>query len=345
MVKPWLVSQTDTLVGGIVIIAIISLVVSFCGYKVLNWFERVAWFPVLLAYLVALGVSGKRLSNPPSEPATAAGILSFASTIAGYTLTYAPLSSDFTTYYHPSVSSWRIFTYSMLGLVLPIVSAQILGAACAVSAPFNPSWESGYTGGNVGGLLSAILAPAGTFGKILVVLLALNVTANNGGALYSATLNFQTAIPWLVILPRYAMAIIATAVMIPISLVGAHKFYDALTNFLSVLGYWAGMFCAVVMVEHVVFHHGLFASYDLRYWNSPRQLPTGVSALISCILACGLIVPSMNQTWWVGPIGKKAGDIGFELAFFGTGLIYLGARKVELLITKSKFETKETTEM
>lgn len=78
--------------------------VSFCGYRVLNWYERLAWIPVLIGYLVALGVGGKHLHNqPPAEQATAQAILSFAATIAGFVITYCPLGSDFTIYYKSSV--------------------------------------------------------------------------------------------------------------------------------------------------------------------------------------------------------------------------------------------------
>lgn len=90
----------------------------------------------------------------------------------------------------------------------------MLGAAFAVAAPFNPSWEAGYAGGNVGGLLSAVLSPVGAFGKILVVLLALNLTANIAATFYSVTLNFQIAIPWLVVVPRYVLAVMATAMYV-----------------------------------------------------------------------------------------------------------------------------------
>ena len=65
------------------------------------WFERIIWFPVLVAFVVALGVSGKHLTSPPSESATVQAILSFAGVIAGFTITYAPLGSDFTMYYTP----------------------------------------------------------------------------------------------------------------------------------------------------------------------------------------------------------------------------------------------------
>jgi purine-cytosine permease-like protein len=79
--------------------------ISFCGYKVLNRYERLAWVPVLVVFIIALGVGGKHLTNPPPvQPATAPVILSFASTIAGFVITYSPLSSDFTSYFQPDVS-------------------------------------------------------------------------------------------------------------------------------------------------------------------------------------------------------------------------------------------------
>jgi purine-cytosine permease-like protein len=116
------------------------LQISFCGYKILNWYERLAWLPVLIVFVVALGVGGKHLVDPPpAEPATAAVVLSFASTIAGFVITYAPLSSDFTSYFYPGVSryatpststyltnrrySTKIFLYSYIGFLLPIVSS------------------------------------------------------------------------------------------------------------------------------------------------------------------------------------------------------------------------------
>lgn len=77
------------------------------------WFERIIWFPVLIAFVVALGVSGKHLTSQPAVPATVQGILSFAGVIAGFTITYSPLSSDFTAYLSPDgprlyyLSRWR----------------------------------------------------------------------------------------------------------------------------------------------------------------------------------------------------------------------------------------------
>ncbi|CAL1709092.1 unnamed protein product [Somion occarium] len=316
---------------GIVIISVISLLVSFCGYRVLNWYERIAWIPVLVVYVVALGLGGKHLSNqPPTEPASAPAILSFASVIAGFVITFSPLSSDFTTYYVPSVSPWKLFCYSYLGFNIPIITIQCLGAAVVLAAPSVPAWNEGYENGNVGGLLEAMLHPVGGFGKFLTVLMALSVTANVSPTLYSFGLSFQIFMPFLVVVPRYLFSLLAIAIIIPLSIVGQHKFYDTLTNFLGLIGYWASAFGAIILMEHFVIRRGDFSSYDLRYWNNPRKLPTGLAALGACALACGLIVPSMDQVWFVGPIAKKTGDIGFELAFFATALFYIPLRYIEL---------------
>jgi len=65
----------------------------------INRYERFAWIPILIAFLVAIGTGGKHLSNPvPLPSATGPLVLSFGAAIAGFTITYSPLSSDFTCY-------------------------------------------------------------------------------------------------------------------------------------------------------------------------------------------------------------------------------------------------------
>ena len=43
----------------------------------------------------------------------------------------------------------------------------------------NQDWADAYTNGSVGGLIGAVLAPAGGFGKFCLVLLAFSIVANN----------------------------------------------------------------------------------------------------------------------------------------------------------------------
>lgn len=100
-------SGTITPNVGIVVISILSLIVSFAGFKVLHIFETFAFIPALISIIIAAGVGGSRLKQQkePAAPATAADILSFGMIIAGYQIPWAALSSDLTTYFDPKVPS------------------------------------------------------------------------------------------------------------------------------------------------------------------------------------------------------------------------------------------------
>ncbi|KAH9840946.1 uncharacterized protein C8Q71DRAFT_854794 [Rhodofomes roseus] len=209
---------------------------------------------------------------------------------------YQP-DGDYTSYYTPDVPAWKVFTYTYLGLNVPIILLQCLGASFAVAASTVPAWNNGYNNGN--------------FGKFLTVMLALSATGNIAITLYSFCVSFQVFIPQAMYVPRYFFSVLAIAIIIPLSIVGQHKFYDALSNFLGLIGYWSTAFCAVVI-------------------NDYRRLPLGLAAIGACLLACSLIVPSMDQVWFVGPFAKTTGDIAFELAFVATALFYVPLRLVEL---------------
>lgn len=91
---------------GIVIIALLSLGVSFCGFHVLHMYERWAWVPAVIALVIATGCGGNHLKDQaPVEPATAPMIMSFAGLIASFMIPWAALASDFTTYIEPVAPS------------------------------------------------------------------------------------------------------------------------------------------------------------------------------------------------------------------------------------------------
>ncbi|KXN84090.1 Purine-cytosine permease fcyB [Leucoagaricus sp. SymC.cos] len=133
-----------------------------------------SFIPLISAPMIPLVLHGKHLGDVTFEPATARGVLSFASTLAGFTVTYTPLGSDYTTYFREDVkryapmayanpallmepNSWKIFLYSYFGFILSIIPLQCTGAAVIASASSVPLWEQSYTDGDVGGLLEAML--------------------------------------------------------------------------------------------------------------------------------------------------------------------------------------------
>ncbi|KAK4043440.1 permease for cytosine/purines, uracil, thiamine, allantoin-domain-containing protein [Parachaetomium inaequale] len=316
---------------GIVITAILTLGISFCGFTVLHIYERYAWIPAIISIIVAVGTGGKELRNQVTydAPPPASSVLSFGMIVASYMVPWACLSSDFTTYLKPDTSSVKIFTYSYLGLATPTILLMILGSAIGNAIPNVPHWQAAYDQTLVGGVLAAMLAPAGGFGKFLVVLLSFSLLGNLAATSYSVTLNLQLLLPFLVKVPRYLFSIVFAAIVIPVAIRAAGDFFANLENFVALIGYWTSAFLAVVLVEHFVFRKADCAAYDPDAWNDASRLPWGVAALGAGVLSFGLVVPSMAQVWFTGPIAQTTGDIGFELAFVVSGVLYVPLRWVE----------------
>jgi purine-cytosine permease-like protein len=118
--------------------------------------------------------------------------------------------------------------------------------------------------------------------------------------------------------------------VVPLAIVGAHKFYDALINFLGIIGYWASAYVAVILIEHLYFRKNDPSRYNEKSWNVPARLPTGVAAIAAGLICFAVVIPSMDQVWFVGPIAHSTGDIGFEVAFAVTAILYFPFRWLEI---------------
>lgn len=243
----------------------------------------------------------------------------------------------------PTPHSVRVFLYAYLGLILPTVLLMTLGAAIGGAAPSNPRWQAAYEAAQVGGVLGAVLVPAlGGFGRFLLALLALSLLGNLAATSYSVTLNLQqlvlAAVPPRLLgaaaLPRCVFSVVfAAGIVIPVAVrvsgSGGGEFFVNLENFVALIGYWSAAFLGVVLAEHFWFRKADCREYDAEAWDDARSLPWGVAALASAALSFALVVPSMAQAWWTGPIAKTTGDIGFELAFVVSALLYLPLRHLE----------------
>ncbi|KAK1984197.1 NCS1 nucleoside transporter [Colletotrichum cereale] len=316
---------------GIVLIGISALLISFCGFNVLHFYEGYAWMPALVAIVIAVGCGGQQLRlQAPAAPATASGVLSFGGVIASYVIPWACIASDLTTYFDPTkrLVSHRIFAYSYLGLVVPTILLMILGAAIGGAMSNIPEWQDGFNSTLVGGVLGAMLSPAGNFGKFILVVLAFTLLANISGTMYAITLNFQTLIPSFR-LPRYIFSVIVTAIIIPIAIRAAHDFFLSLENFIALIGYWSASFVGIVVAEHLVFRRANHKSYEAAIWEDPSKLPWGVAAIGAATLSFALVIPCISQIWFTGPIAVSTGDIGFEVAFVLSAILYLPLRYAE----------------
>ncbi|CAK7199944.1 hypothetical protein SEUCBS139899_002631 [Sporothrix eucalyptigena] len=316
---------------GIVIICLVSLLVSMLGYRTLHFIERWTWIPNIIGLVVAVGCGGKYLHlQQETEPATAYNVLSYAGIIAGYFITFSGTASDYSAYHNPSVSKWKIFYCMYFGILIPSVPLLILGAAIGGAVPNVESWNNAYNVSNIGGVIYEMLTPAKGFGKFLVVLLALSGVGNIAISSYSVSLNLQMIFPFFARIHRVVFVFVTLAIMIPFAIKAAEKWEESLTNFLAIIGYWAGCFAAVLIEELVVFRRMNFSTYDQAIWNVGKKLPPGLAAITASILSFGLVVPGMAEVWYTGPIAEHTGDIGFEVSFAVTALCYLPLRWLEI---------------
>ncbi|OZJ01518.1 hypothetical protein BZG36_05656, partial [Bifiguratus adelaidae] len=215
-------------------------------------------------------------------------------------------------------SPWKIAGWAYLGLNLPLILVQMLGAAVMTVTYANPEWATLYADQQLGGLVLATVQSVGGVGKFLMVVFMLSVIANNIINIYSLGLSMQVWGTWLQYIPRSVYAIVGTAIYIPIAIAGANNFSGSLSNFMNVLGYWLAIYNVIYIEEFIFFRGCSYENYrPAETWNDSRSHTIGIAAFIAgCCGAAGTVV-GMDQVWWVGPlakpIGAYGGDIGFEL--------------------------------
>ncbi|KAJ3767560.1 cytosine-purine permease [Lentinula raphanica] len=329
-------SLDDT--AGIVIIVIISLVLSFCGYKALHWYETYIWVPSVVLFIALLGVGGNQLVsqipviNASTPAASAAMLIAYGTTAGASDLTWCSFAADYGIYHESRTPTWKIFSWAYAGIFLSAFIGHIIGAAFASAAPAIPAWETGLGDGeDFGRFLVAILEPIGNFGKFLVVLGALTVTAPCAITMYSFGVSLMSISPVFARVPRYIYSLICTAIVIPVAIVGATHFFTAFEDVLNLIGYWATSYAAIVLSEHFIFRHNDFSRYSVPDWNTPSNLPLGIAAVSAFLCSFAVIVPSMNQPWYTGPIADAGtGDIGLITGFFSAGMLYVVFRTVEV---------------
>ncbi|KAG1837358.1 permease for cytosine/purines, uracil, thiamine, allantoin-domain-containing protein [Suillus subalutaceus] len=225
----------DTL--GIVIIGITSLVVTFCGYRVIHWYESVAWIPNVIAFIAMLAIGYPQLRenlSAPVPPATPANVISFASFLASNMISWSTMISDYGIYHSPDASSARIFIYTYLGFFVSSVTGQALGAAFAAAAPSVPAWNAGFDdSSSIGGLLHSVLLPTGAFGEILTALVALSVTSACAPTMYTFSTSFMAIAAWFGAVPRWVYILVSEGILIPVAIIGAKRFYATFVDILS----------------------------------------------------------------------------------------------------------------
>lgn len=276
---------------GIIVLAVIGLCMSFIGLRALHILAFTFVPVVVLLYIVLIGVTGNKLHFAVNETAkaaakvTASGVLGFCASQVGFTASYSGIASDFTTHFPANTPRLPLFLAVYCGLFVPIVLIQIFGAACQAAAFSIPTWKAGAEVG-APNLLFA-MSGGGGGAKFVMVLFCLSVVTNVATTIYSAGLSGQIVLPFLIRVPRYFLAIIVTAIYLPIAIVGSDHFFDILRNFLAVLGYWTALYLPPAIIEPLIFRSPVNShTFPPEIWNKISKLPIGLAFFAStCVVS------------------------------------------------------------
>lgn len=322
-------NNTVPLWAGVVIISVLTTAISIFGYQYVHTYERFAWIPIFIIFLILLGEGAHNFSMPAwgTGSVEAGGVLSFGCAIYGFGTGWTSYAADYNVHQPEDVPPIRVFLWTFFGLFIPLFLVELLGMAFTTTFVNAPQYASAYGEGSVGGLLGAIVAPLGGFGKFLLVLLALSVIANNVPNDYSLGLSIQVFGSIFLRVPRYVWTFVGAVIYIIIALVGSTNFSSTLDNFLLIIAYWLGPYAMIVTIEHFAFRRG---EYNVEDWNTPSKLPLGWAAITALCFGIAGAVVGMDTVYFVGPLAVLiGGDIGFELASILAAIVYLILRPIE----------------
>jgi len=324
--------------ASIVLVGVLAVVVCFIGYDAVHYWERYAWILLFVFYLCILGLAGKKGFNisaqdslQDSGKAFSGDFLSFGGIVFSSAAGWAPIAADYNCRLPVNISSTKVFLLTWFGLMIPLVFIEGISAAVMTV----PDYAAVFADSDASGVLLEIFSPWGGGGKFIQVVLALSIISNCVPNTYSAALSAQALFPIFEKIPRAFWTILMFVIYTAASIGGREHFSTILSNFLSILSYWIAFFFVVVFEEHMIFRKYVIpGGYDLTVYDSIRHLPVGAAGIFACCVGAGMAAVGMAQVWFIGPLGAAAGgpfggDVGFEMSFASTAVVYPPLRYLE----------------
>ena len=318
---------TMSITVGIVIIAIVSYVISIFGFRMIHTYEKYSWIVtfILLAVLIGQAAPYVDPSVPGLDGDSGLGFAGTFLTILAINFSNASgwcsIAADYYCNFPAKTPSWKVFCFTLAGIVLPTTWSVVIGACLgniAVSAAVPPFAEA-YEDHGLGGLIYALYHPVG-WSKFCLVILTFSVLGNNIAINYSSGLSLQLLGHYFHAVPRFIWSLIFAVVVAILAIAGQQNLSAVVNDFVSLLGYWTVSFTMILLIEDKVFRRR--EGYNLTAWDQPSKLPFGVAAvtaLLAGYLAGG--VTGMSQTWYIGPIAKQFGPFGGDVGIWLSGAI------------------------
>jgi NCS1 nucleoside transporter family len=310
---------------ALLILAALTTLVSVFGYFIVHRYERFAWIPMFLlfGYVFFVAAPHFNVAIPASATGMAlfASIMTFGGTVFGYAVGWTSYAADYTRRQPSDTPAGKVFTYALVGVTLPCVVLELLGALLATTLKANAALPDAGTliSSNVGG---------GVVASIVVLLLAFSTIANNVPNDYSFALSLQVL---GINIPRWILTVVGAVAYIALAFVIQRNFNLNLEGFLLLIAYWLGGYFIILFVENRL-RKGV---YPVQDYTNGSKLPVGIAAVVSMVLGLAVAALGVNQAAVIGyegifSKGLADADIGFPLAIIVTGVLYFVLRTWEL---------------
>ena len=164
--------------AGVVIICTTVWIICALGITWIHRLDAVLWIPPFIVWCVAAGTGAPHFTGggiqSPTGANGAAAALSFIAVVFSFAVSWVNCAADYNVRMPINTPQNRIFVATYIGIAVPAIIVQALGAAIYSGTFVDPTWKLAYHEAGVGGPLKLALEPAGGFGKFLLVLTALS---------------------------------------------------------------------------------------------------------------------------------------------------------------------------
>ncbi|KAL4886563.1 hypothetical protein BJY04DRAFT_204794 [Aspergillus karnatakaensis] len=325
-----------SVVVGIIIVALVSLVVATFGMHIFQYYERFAWFPQLMVFCILVGSAGPEFDFNPVSVGTAQEVnaqrLAFISLCLASALSWVPGAADYHVYYSPETGKWRIWSMTTVGVGLAMTITLLIGIGLGTGVAHNPKWATIYDG-TPSSLLIAGYGRLGGFGKFCAFINVLTIVSNNAPGSYSMAMNFQMLGDFWCRVPRPVFTTVSTVVYTACAIGGRDSLYEIFKNLVPLIGYWIIIWFTIVVESDLLFNRS--GQYDWAAWNDPERLPVGLAATAAFLIGWAGAIVGMDQVYYTGPIAEAVAggcDLGIWLGFGFTALVFPPLRKLELCV-------------
>lgn len=164
--------------AGVIVICTSVWIICALGISWIHRLDTYVWIPPLIVWCVAAGTGASSFTSEPSKHLDgankAAAVVTYMASIFSFSVSWVNCAADYNVRMPANTPRWKIFSATYIGIFVPTVLVQTLGAAMYSGVVTNIEWKDAYASSSIGGLLKMSLEPAGGFGKFLMVLAALS---------------------------------------------------------------------------------------------------------------------------------------------------------------------------